>query len=244
MIQTTGCKPAAATLWSPSWQTMLRGDLAGHAFLLFELQYRGTRRAVHTCWSECDEYVLTFSLTAVFMISFHIILPPTHTLLLPCDFWSCSQSIFARGLFLISCWSNTHSHTHIYKHTYKHMHAAAFSDQWLLRKPQCTTSLFNQSYPSFCVYFHHNSWSHYLFLLQICIIQLMFTLSESLFFKSRKHISMSWVFACVRACVCVCMANDVVKLVRERAEQRTVLTIGTTCTPLWEAPESCQSINI
>ncbi len=48
----------------------------------------------------------------------------------------------------------------------------------------------------------------------------------------------------VAACVCVCVANGVVKLVRERAEQRAVLTIGTTCTPLWEPPESCQSINI
>lgn len=27
-------------------------------------------------------------------------------------------------------------------------------------------------------------------------------------------------------------------------KQRAILTVGTTCTPLWEPPESCQSINI
>lgn len=39
-------------------------------------------------------------------------------------------------------------------------------------------------------------------------------------------------------CVCFCGWQ------MSRVGQGTVLTIGTTCTPLWEPPESCQSINI
>ncbi len=124
MIQTAECKPSAAILWSPSWQTMLRGDSAVHAFPLFELcssaaiQCRGTRRAVHTCRSERDECVLTFSLTRCVYDYLSSYPTPTHTFPLPCDFWIyCCQYLLGDFFF----------NKPLIKHTQTHKNNAAIS---------------------------------------------------------------------------------------------------------------------
>lgn len=78
---------------------MLQGNVTVHAFspIWAAIQYQGTRCAVHTSWRGWDEYVLTFSLTDVFMITFHPILIP------PISLWFlniCTVSICLGTCFL------------------------------------------------------------------------------------------------------------------------------------------------
>lgn len=199
MIQKAECKSSDA---SSSWQTMLRGCLTVHAFLFFEplpsapVQHKHTHTPCSAHMLEVDVMSLfwPFSLTDVFMITFHLILPlPTPFLCVVISESTCSQYLL--GDFLINHWSNVHAHTqthtrslfahssvfngrpdsHSVTHAYKHIHTAAFWDWWLLRQLLCTTFLFNQSYKSICIYCHHSSCSHCVFLLQVCVAQLNVT---------------------------------------------------------------------
>lgn len=153
MIQTAECKPSAAISWSPVMANHAPRRLDGPCISLISaaaIQYQGTRRAVHTCRSDCDEYVLTFfcwvmCLWLPFILSYQ---PP----LTPSCYLVISESTHSQyllwGVFFYKLLIK-HTDTQTYCCHFTHWrrrwvlstHTHTYTDHWLLRQPQCATFL-------------------------------------------------------------------------------------------------------
>lgn len=176
------------------WQTMLRGGLTAHALLLIKLcssavvRYQGTGRAVHTCWSECDEYALTFH-HWLMCLWLPLVSHPTGTLWFPN--LTCSQYLQGSFFFYFNKpllkHTKPHTLTRINADSFSHAYRSAYSEartlspvntytqshimstymllpfsSTVLSQLQCITFSFSQS---FCIYFHQSSMGHFLFCM-------------------------------------------------------------------------------